>query len=318
MNRTILNALSELAELRGTSAVVYCSSDLQPKRLSQPDVPILSQILNQSEKLPRLDFIIHSPGGLIGVARAFAIKMRESAKQLSLLVPRKAKSSATLLCLAADEIVATSSAEFGPIDPMIPSGAPDSSPLPKRISSEDIRCFMEMARTWFDLRSEENRMQVLTLLNQRFFPTTLSAFYRADRYVRRVAQELIAFQMPEVEPSRRAEIVDQLVAGFGSHRDLIGSGDLADLGLRAKNATEEEARLLRRIVDECQQLMVPTQSRGRPLLRTRAIFCSRDRAFQFVVRRNRAPDPVQEGASERTPKQPKVRAMCEWMRVPIA
>jgi hypothetical protein len=71
------------------------------------------------EKKPLL-LVLHSGGGDIGSAYLIGKLCREySNGKLVVVVPRRAKSAATLICCAADEIHMGSLSELGPIDPQI-------------------------------------------------------------------------------------------------------------------------------------------------------------------------------------------------------
>ena len=64
--------------------------------------------------------VLRSTGGVIGSAYLIGKLCREYAKdKLVIVVPREAKSGATLVCCAADEIHMGSLSELGPIDPQI-------------------------------------------------------------------------------------------------------------------------------------------------------------------------------------------------------
>jgi ClpP class serine protease len=72
-----------------------------------------------TEKKPLL-LILYSSGGSISSAYLIGKLCREySSQTFSITVPRHAKSAATLLCCAADEIHMGSMSELGPIDPQI-------------------------------------------------------------------------------------------------------------------------------------------------------------------------------------------------------
>jgi ClpP class serine protease len=80
---------------------------------------IYSAATNFSDKKPML-FILYSSGGIIGSAYLIGKLCREySNNRLIVVVPRYAKSAATLICCAADEIHMGSLSELGPIDPQI-------------------------------------------------------------------------------------------------------------------------------------------------------------------------------------------------------
>jgi ClpP class serine protease len=80
---------------------------------------IYSAVTAFKEKKPIL-LVLSSNGGSIPSAYLIGKLCRESAKgKLVVAIPRSAKSAATLLCCAADEIHMGSLSELGPIDPQI-------------------------------------------------------------------------------------------------------------------------------------------------------------------------------------------------------
>lgn len=80
---------------------------------------IYSAATSFQEKKPIL-LVLYSDGGEIGSAYLIGQLCREYTKDKFIVtVPRQAKSSATLLCCAADEIHMGSLSELGPIDPQI-------------------------------------------------------------------------------------------------------------------------------------------------------------------------------------------------------
>lgn len=80
---------------------------------------IYSAAASFQERKPIL-LVLYSDGGEIGSAYLIGQLCREYTKDRFIVaVPRQAKSSATLLCCAADEIHMGSLSELGPIDPQI-------------------------------------------------------------------------------------------------------------------------------------------------------------------------------------------------------
>ncbi len=297
-----MQELTELGALRGSRVIVYCTCDQSPKNLTGVDLAAFSYCLQKLPRAERLDLVLHNEGGLVGAARGLALRLRNCTARLEILVPHKARSAATLLCMAADELILGPLAEFSPIDPLLSSGAEPSAAMPKKISSEDIRAFRAMAETWFDLRSEESRIQILTLLTQRFLPTTLGAFFRADQFVRKVGQELLGYQLPQATTSEKAQIIDHLITGYPNHHDPINRQEILKLGLRARAASEAENQLLQSILAVCQRYMNPNSAgRGRAKGRIRALFFGQQFGIHFVMRHGAAADQQSDDATEDEP-----------------
>lgn len=75
-----------------------------------------------------IDFILHTPGGLVLAAGQIAKALAERKAKVTVFVPHYAMSGGTLIALAADEIVMDANAVLGPVDPQI-GGAPAASIL---------------------------------------------------------------------------------------------------------------------------------------------------------------------------------------------
>jgi len=66
-----------------------------------------------------IDFILHTPGGLVLAAEQIAHALLEHTGKVTVFVPHYAMSGGTLIALAADEIVMDPNAVLGPVDPQI-------------------------------------------------------------------------------------------------------------------------------------------------------------------------------------------------------
>ena len=69
--------------------------------------------------MTEIDLWLESPGGDAHVSYKIALLLRSYTPKLRVIVPDYAKSAATLLSLAADEIYMARAAELGPLDAQI-------------------------------------------------------------------------------------------------------------------------------------------------------------------------------------------------------
>lgn len=238
MKPLVLPQLVELESLRGNPTIFYASS------LADDGLRVLYECLRKTGRTDRLDLVLSTGGGSVSTARQIALLLREYSGHLTILVPYRARSAGTLLCLSADTLVLGPMAELGPIDSQISStgsAPPDASGM---ISAEDIRAFRDMAEDWFGVSRAEDRLQVLALMAQRIFPTSLSSFYRFDKLVRQIAGELLAHQLPDAGVDTRKYIVDQLVRGYYAHDYVLSRAEAQDLGLAVHFASPKEEELL--------------------------------------------------------------------------
>jgi ClpP class serine protease len=80
------------------------------------------EILNDIRLIPDetpIDLILHCPGGIVLAAEQIALALGEHSGKVTAIVPHYAMSGATLLCLAADEILMDPHSVLGPLDPQI-------------------------------------------------------------------------------------------------------------------------------------------------------------------------------------------------------
>jgi hypothetical protein len=234
----VAGELAALETARGNPALLYAAP------IDDESVWVLYECLRKRGRCDRLDLMLSTIGGSVTTARQIALLLREYVRHLTVLVPYRAWSAGTLLCLSADELVLGPMAELGPIDCQLGAAAPPPADAPGMISAEDIRTFRQMSEEWFGVRREEDRLQVLALIAQRIFPATLSSFFRFDQMVRQIAEELLRYQLPDATEDVRQRIVQQLVSGYHAHDYVMSRREARELGLRVHFPSEEEEEQL--------------------------------------------------------------------------
>lgn len=247
MERFDVNALTAMEALRGNPIMVYAGM------IQDDAVLMLYECLRRLKPTESLDLVISTSGGVVNVARRVALLLREYTQNLNILVPYRARSAGTLLCLSASQLILGPLAELSPIDGHIGALGEIPTDAPSLISAEDIRAFRQVAEEWFGIQREEDRLQVFALLSQRIFPTTLSSFYRANRLIRYIAEELLYHQLPDAGTSERQRIVNQLISGYPAHDYGITRAEARQLGLQVDFASPDEETLMWRIQESCRQ-----------------------------------------------------------------
>lgn len=240
--------------LRRSRVLVLAASSLDFELL-----PALYEQCRTLGAVERLDVVLHCRGGIVNGARRIALLLRGFTDHLSFIVPYFCESSGTILALAADEIIAGELAIFSPIDPHLHGGG-GKDEEPSSFSCLDIHRFGDMSEAWFGARSEDARLQALSLLCGSIFPPTLTAFYRAMLEVEQIGAELLQFQLPE--RSDRGQILQRLIYGYHSHNYAITRAELEALGLNIQRQPEVEdlaweiSKLLQTVVGRgvCQSL----------------------------------------------------------------
>lgn len=229
--------IGQIESLRNSKVMVFTASNLDMEVL-----PALYQQLLQMGKVERLDVVLQSKGGEVNAARRIALLLREFTDHLCFIVPYYCESSATILALSADEIIAGQMAIFSPIDPHLHGGDGEMGESQTSLSFMDIQKFGQMSEDWFGLDKEEVQTEALPLLCQSIFPPTLTTFYRATLEVKQIGEELLAFQLPQLAKEQRSSIVKHLMFDYHSHGYAITREEMAKTGLNIR--TEEQVELL--------------------------------------------------------------------------
>ncbi len=99
--------------------IVYIANPQHPGgSINQNDILAFGDLL-QDKADKDLDLLLQSSGGDIDVAEKIIYMCRNNTKSFRVIVTESAKSAATLIALAADEIVMGYTSELGPIDPQV-------------------------------------------------------------------------------------------------------------------------------------------------------------------------------------------------------
>lgn len=304
MTFSSIKYLQQLESLLDCRVILWFNDDrpATTKLFEEDDVDVLYACLRDIGRVQRLAIILHTMGGRVGVSRKLHTLLRNYAEDVTVFVPRKARSAGTLLCLGANRIVMTAVAELSPLDPNIPAQGDPSGGRPMSISAEDIRAFRHMAEDWFNLRSEESRAHVFQMLAERIFPTTLSSFYRADKHMRQIAEELLSYQLGDASLHTRRMIVERLVGGYHAHDYNITCAEAAALGLRVTAASTQEEALLTAIWRSCRaycDTLMPDHDAADVVWRPNSVMATTDflaRYFTFAGHSGSG-DPHHESAT---------------------
>jgi hypothetical protein len=253
MNHQCLEVVSRLEALRKSRVIVYISGESPGKGIDGDDSRMLYKCLRVIGRVPRIDLVLHTEGGLVSCARKFATLLNEYGQEVNVLVPYKARSAGTLICLGAHSVVMSPLAELSPIDSSIRGVPLAGQPGPVSISSEEVRQFREFATEWLQCDQKDSGVELASILCQRLFPTTLTSFYRADRYLRVIAEELLSVQLPKASVRVRRSIVEKLVGYYADHSHGITGRDARRFGLCVKLATGEEEELLYALYEESNE-----------------------------------------------------------------
>ena len=111
----------KLEKFIGRPIVSLYTSFVYPVMLEDNDAEMLEAVLRACDLSKGLALVINSPGG-IGLAAERMInvcKTHSGTGEYMAIVPNKAKSAATMVCLGASKIIMGKTSELGPVDPQV-------------------------------------------------------------------------------------------------------------------------------------------------------------------------------------------------------
>lgn len=280
----LMEVVESLRQLRGNEVIVFCVDSLRPKALNDADIIVLYECLRQLGPVDVIDLVLNVDGGSINAARRFAHLLREFTSTVNILIPSKARSAGTLLCLSANQLILGPLAELSPIDPFIASSGERPSGSMPAISSEEIRGFLHLADKWFKLSTHRDRREALNILARHIFPTTLASFYRASILTRQIGNELLIWQLPKISNKKRQKIINKLIEGYSSHEFALTRDEVINIGLNARCASFDEEAALWKILKSSnlliQELTLTVDQDRRQ--QTKAILLSQHTMHYFI------------------------------------
>lgn len=107
--------------LDGRTLVTLFTSFVYPVILDDSDVSLLEAVLQQVDLARGLCLMLNSPGGdALAAERLIRVCRRYAHDDFDVLVPKAAKSAATVIALGANRLLMGATAELGPLDAQVP------------------------------------------------------------------------------------------------------------------------------------------------------------------------------------------------------
>ena len=245
----------EMETLRDSKVILYVTGDRQgvENHIRKDAIPYFVDQLDPLVFVPRISLILHTLGGDVMAGWSIVHLLRQYCDYLEIIVPFKAFSAGTLMCLGADKIIMTKQANLGPIDPSLTSplgpelpGAPEGNRAP--VSVEAINGFIELAKD-MGVAGENNQMQVLQLLSSEVHPLVLGQVFRVRAQIRMLGRRLLEIHGNDKEKTEK--ILKFLCSESGSHDYAIHRQEARDqLGLKVDRPDDDLYRVTKAIYDD--------------------------------------------------------------------
>lgn len=247
--------IAALEKVRNSRVIVYVTGDritFPPKipgfaTQIETDVQYpLRQLLSGIGHVERLDLLLYTRGGNTDAVWPFVSSLRERCDRLSVIVPFRAHSAGTLICLGADDLVLCTGSELSPIDPTTGNQFnpvdPSNPQTRLGISVEDVAAYFKLAEDRAGLHDEASHLEVFKELTRNVHPLAIGNVQRIYLLIRRLAANLLALHLdPTTEKARIDRITQALSFEFYSHVHAITRSEAIELlGPWAHEADKEE------------------------------------------------------------------------------
>lgn len=189
-------------------------------------------------------------------------KIREFCKKsFNVLVPFKALSCGTLICLGADEIIMTEMGTLSPIDPSVTSeyNPVSQNPLMPGVpgavlpmSVEDVAAYINLAKSQAQINNLEN---IFLKLAEKVHPLALGRVYRAREQITMLGTKLLGSCKQKLNPSETDRIVNYLSRELGSHDYEISRTEAKEKLKKVKDASADLGDLMWKLYLAYRDLM---------------------------------------------------------------
>lgn len=232
-----------IEQARGSRVIAYVTGDRpgMETRVSPEVVDLMVDHLDEIWPAKKISLILHTNGGDTAAAWRLVNLLRTFCDDLEVIVPSKALSAGTLICLGANRIVMTKQATLGPIDPslngplapQVPGGPPNQR---VSVSVEAVQGFLDVAQKGLNITDSSALAGLWTNLSHQIHPLVLGQIYRTRQQIRSLAAKLLSYQ--EATAEKTQNIVSFLCSESGSHDHTINRREARELGLVVENPDE--------------------------------------------------------------------------------
>ncbi len=229
-----IKLIKQLQKLRGdTDVISYITSTRQGLEIQMAMDSVRKfydhiKLIGKARDQTKIDLFLHSHGGDGTVPWRLVTLLREHSSRLSVLVPYKAFSAATLTALGADSVVMHPIAMLGPTDPTVanPFNPKDPNNQPIGISVEDVSAYIALVREDAGINHEDQVVEAFKVLADKIHPLALGNVKRSLSQSRMMAAKLLALHMTKTEDEHKInEIVEKLTSKLFYHGHPINRSE---------------------------------------------------------------------------------------------
>lgn len=252
---TKIDLFKKLEAERNSRIISYATSDRPPfvTKIAGDVVPLLGNLLDSIGKVKKISLLLYTSGGDMLAPVRIVKLIRNHCDEFEVLVPYKAHSAGTLVCLGADTIVMGKLGELTPVDPTTghPFNPQDPANPQQRleVSVEDLNSYLLFAKEKADIKSEQ-MIDVYKLLVEKLHPLSIGNAYRAYRMARLLTERLLWLHMDKEKDSEKIKkIIKEITGDITIHAYPIDRDEAADLGLKIEKAQDGLDKTMRELYE---------------------------------------------------------------------
>lgn len=230
----------KIEEMRQSKLIVYVTSDRIDfgAQISDDAVNYILKHLDTIGKVDKISLYLYTLGGDILAAWNIVNLIRQFCSELEIIVPWKARSAGTLMCLGANNIIMTKQATLGPIGPSYSSND-------MYINVEEVQGFLELAKNELNIKDDIALSNIFNILAEKINPLVLGRVYRGRNQIRMLARKLLKKQVKDEANIER--IISFLCSESGSHNYTIDRIEAGELGLNIEKPSDDLYNLIKNI-----------------------------------------------------------------------
>jgi len=248
--------IKQLEKLRGSKVISLFYPS--PSSITHDTVSDVYDLLKSeiTEPVEKLDIIMDSSGGDIDASFHIVKILRRFIKpegKLNFIIPRYAKSAATLIACGGDKICMGPTSEMGPLDPQITRiTIEDGRPVAKESFSplaitSTIDFLKELIKAGMEEEAEEN-MVLAGMLVDKLLPLSLGQYLKSLDIGKIYIKKLLSSKMfNDSDEDKIEEISEKLVRGYSHHGYCIDMDEVRDIGLIVEEPDAKEWEAIWRI-----------------------------------------------------------------------
>jgi len=216
---------------------------------------LLIRVRPAGARIPKLDLFLYSRGGDANVPWPLVSLIREFCDEFNVLVPLRAHSAATSVCLGADTIVMAPEGQLGPVDATFEMRRGSES---ASVSVEDVMGFIRLVKDTVGLIDQEQLASAFReLVSKLPDPLVLGKVAREVDQTRYVASALLSQRKAAKSEAEIQQVIGKITGGVVRHEHCINRREARDkIGLHVAEATPEEERLMRELLAEYESAML--------------------------------------------------------------